>query len=451
MGRLKSEDSDGTAGVPRTIQSNTYDIQGRRTGMGVDVVGSTANDIAVTYAWDALGRISTLSDALVNASFTHDLAGRLTQVDRYSDFAWVASSVHSYDQADRLTGLVHSYATGYEVLNYGWSHDVAGRITGETVTRYAETIGNWTDSFAYAYDANGQLLSNDVTRASGSGGDESFAFDNNGNRNSSGYATDDELVALLGVVKPRHALAYRIILATGLRRDEVKQLGWDDIKLNAPMPFIQLRPETTKAKRADVLPVRADLVKLLSESRNDAEDTDRVCRSVPSMETHKRYLERAGIVYIDDRGRRADFHALRHSFGTMLAKSGVAPRVAMALMRHTDMRLTMNVYTDPRIFDLAGAVEKLPSLPSDSSDAQIALATGADGAAADAAGRSESVSSPPTQIGDRLAVIGANDQVEPNAQTLASGGDWQQKAPSGLDGAKERVKGVEPSTFTLAT
>ena len=29
-------------------------------------------------------------------------------------------------------------------------------------------------------------------------------------------------------------------------------------------------------------------------------------------------------------------------------------------MRHTDMRLTMGCYTDARIFNLAGAVERLP-------------------------------------------------------------------------------------------
>jgi integrase len=77
---------------------------------------------------------------------------------------------------------------------------------------------------------------------------------------------------------------------------------------------------------------------------------------VSTAATHRRYLDKAGVSYLDDRGRRPDFHALRHSYGTLLAKSGVAPRAAMALMRHTDMRLTMNVYTDPRIFDLAGAV-----------------------------------------------------------------------------------------------
>jgi hypothetical protein len=73
-------------------------------------------------------------------------------------------------------------------------------------------------------------------------------------------------------------------------------------------------------------------------------------------------MQVSAVLNRDDRGRRADFHSLRHSYGTLLAKSGVAPRMAMALMRHTDMRLTMNVYTDPRIFDLAGAVEKLPTL-----------------------------------------------------------------------------------------
>ena len=99
----------------------------------------------------------------------------------------------------------------------------------------------------------------------------------------------------------------------------------------------------------------------------------------------------AGSAYLDDHWRRADFHSLRHSYGSLLAKSGVAPRVGMALMRHSDLRLTMNVYTDPRIFDLAGAVEKLLSLPTDDTQAQTAKATGTDDATA-AVGRSESVS-----------------------------------------------------------
>ena len=262
--------------------------------------------------------------------------------------------------------------------------------------------------------------------------------------------SENELIALLAIVKPRHALAYRIILATGLRRDELRQLRWGDVKLNAPMPFIELRPETTKAKRADVLPVREDLAKLLTTSRGEAEDDERVCLSIPSMDTHKRYLEKAEIPYLDDRGRRA-VHALRHSYGTLLAKSGVAPRVAMALMRHTDMRLTMNVYTDPRIFDLAGAVAKLPAL-TEPNGAESVKGTGTAGdAAAAGAGRSKSVSSSVAQIGGCSAVIGKDERSASMPLTLVTGRDRQQKTPSGRDGENERVKGVEPSTFTLAT
>ena len=50
------------------------------------------------------------------------------------------------------------------------------------------------------------------------------------------------------------------------------------------------------------------------------------------------------------------------TLGSMLAESGVAPRTAMELMRHTDLRLTMGAYVDPRILDTSGAVEQLPDM-----------------------------------------------------------------------------------------
>ncbi len=65
----------------------------------------------------------------------------------------------------------------------------------------------------------------------------------------------------------------------------------------------------------------------------------------------------------DDRGRTIDVHALRHTFGTFMSKGGVAPRTAQAAMRHGKIDLTMNLYTDPRLLDVRGALEALPSLP----------------------------------------------------------------------------------------
>jgi len=46
-----------------------------------------------------------------------------------------------------------------------------------------------------------------------------------------------------------------------------------------------------------------------------------------------------------------------------LSKGNVAPRVAQAAMRHSTIDLTMNVYTDPQLLDVAGALDRLPDLP----------------------------------------------------------------------------------------
>lgn len=54
-----------------------------------------------------------------------------------------------------------------------------------------------------------------------------------------------------------------------------------------------------------------------------------------------------------------DFHSLRRSFVLMLARSGVNPKVAQELARHSDARLTPVIYA---LHDLAGAVADLPAL-----------------------------------------------------------------------------------------
>ncbi|KKL10334.1 hypothetical protein LCGC14_2556870, partial [marine sediment metagenome] len=92
-------------------------------------------------------------------------------------------------------------------------------------------------------------------------------------------------------------------------------------------------------------------------------------------------LEAAEIPYRNGSGRVCDFHALRHTFGTLLSKAGVAPRTAQAAMRHSSIDLTMNVYTDPKLLDVAGAMEALPALPlgdGRQTAANVLSATGTD-------------------------------------------------------------------------
>jgi integrase len=61
----------------------------------------------------------------------------------------------------------------------------------------------------------------------------------------------------------------------------------------------------------------------------------------------------------DKRGRTVGLHALRHTFGTHLSKNGVPPRTAKVALRHSSLDLTMNVYTDPTVLDVAGAAALL--------------------------------------------------------------------------------------------
>ena len=62
------------------------------------------------------------------------------------------------------------------------------------------------------------------------------------------------------------------------------------------------------------------------------------------------------------KGERWAFMLYEHRSGC-LSVGGVAPRTAQAAMRHSKIDLTMNVYTDPRLLDVAGAMDALPDLP----------------------------------------------------------------------------------------
>ncbi len=94
---------------------------------------------------------------------------------------------------------------------------------------------------------------------------------------------------------------------------------------------------------------------------------------LPSQMLRQASLTAADIDYEDAHGRVADFHALRHTFISNLARAGVHPRNAQALARlrqgyagqarHSTIDLTMNVYTHVAIADLATDIRKLPAVP----------------------------------------------------------------------------------------
>ena len=84
-------------------------------------------------------------------------------------------------------------------------------------------------------------------------------------------------------------------------------------------------------------------------------------------------LEAAGIPDKDEQGRIRDFHALRGTFATQLARSGVPLQAAQKMMRHSDPKLTSNFYTHLQVEEKAEELAKLPEIvifPVPNNDAQ---------------------------------------------------------------------------------
>ena len=68
------------------------------------------------------------------------------------------------------------------------------------------------------------------------------------------------------------------------------------------------------------------------------------------------------LKYEDSQGWFADFHSLRHMFITNLARAKVDPKTVQTLARHSDIRLTMDVYTHLDQQEKSAAINCLPGL-----------------------------------------------------------------------------------------
>ena len=180
-------------------------------------------------------------------------------------------------------------------------------------------------------------------------------------------------------------LMYKTMILTGLRKGELASLAIGQVYLDAQPPFAELLAKDEKAGRGAKIPLRADLVDdlrdyLATRLKKEQEKALRAGRAVPIrlaagsrlfnvprdfIKIFDRDLAAAGIAKRDERDRVVDIHALRHTFGTHLSKAGVAPRVAMAAMRHSSLDLTMSIYVDPVLLDVGAAVDALPTFSAD--------------------------------------------------------------------------------------
>ncbi len=281
-------------------------------------------------------------------------------------------------------------------------------------------------------------------------------------------------------------LIFKTLVLTGLRKGELASVTVGQLDLDTDFPLVTLNSADEKNREGNSLPLRRDLAdelrKWLATLQNERQgasdaDGDRIALTfqrnagdalpldTPLFTVPKalvRILDRdlvaAGIPKRDERGRTIDVHALRHSFGTLLSKGGVTPRTAQAAMRHSDISLTMTTYTDPKLLDVQGALDALPSLPLTDSPIpkrESARATGTDHAR--------------SLLGQGLGKIGTSEAIpshslthSPTPTAVAGSTHWLAENPAkpnekalfaGFANKAFRVerKGVEPSTSASQT
>jgi integrase len=179
--------------------------------------------------------------------------------------------------------------------------------------------------------------------------------------------SDAQAVQLLQVAG-KNQLAYMLPLYAGLRRNEAKTLHWSDLVLGESGGLLRLHAAVNKNRKEQSLPLHQELAKALQQQKpaNFKANDLVLLNGVPKMKEFRQDLKKAGIPFLDERGHRMDYHALRTTFITRLSTMKVHPRLAMELARHSDMRLTMKTYTDAGQLPLREVMDTLPSFGGDS-------------------------------------------------------------------------------------
>jgi integrase/recombinase XerC len=259
--------------------------------------------------------------------------------------------------------------------------------------------------------------------------------------------TNDELAKFLDTARTRSPgrwLAYFVAVNTGLRRSELRGLRWADVDLDGTEPTVTVRASVSKNRTQAELPLLPDVVDALRAAKpQEALPSARVFRVVPSIRRFHDDLNAAKVSNDGDDGRKLDFHALRATFATRLARAGVAPQIAKRLLRHSDVKVTMQHYTKLELADLSGAVAKIAPMAANPSDTQAQSATGTDGVL-----QCKLQSHRDSARNDASAcIVDFKTSESQNAESPARNDSMRGIASSYV----ERLTGIEPATFSLGS
>ncbi|WP_329366901.1 site-specific integrase [Streptomyces sp. NBC_01483] len=160
--------------------------------------------------------------------------------------------------------------------------------------------------------------------------------------------------------------AFVLAVALGLRRGEILGLQWRDVDLDRRTLTVrttlnrggkELYLDTTKNRRARVIPIPLMCVaplrwqRLRQAARRDAigadwHESDHVFTTRSGRPIEPRNLYRSFLRIAASAGLpQVRLHDTRHGCASLLFAAGVAPRTVMEILGHSQIAVTMNVYT----------------------------------------------------------------------------------------------------------
>lgn len=184
--------------------------------------------------------------------------------------------------------------------------------------------------------------------------------------------TPDEQVKLLEAARNRKTsrgisgddrrMLYLAAMSTGLRWSELRSLTPASFDFNGSPPTVTVQAAYSKHRREDVLPLHQDVAAELREYlklKHPSAPAFPMQKTRRGSEMLQKDLAAAGIPFENEHGQ-VDFHSLRHTFISTLARGGVHPKVAQTLARHSTIQLTMDCYSHTTIEGSAKALDALP-------------------------------------------------------------------------------------------
>ena len=174
-----------TAGILNGLTvSNRYDSLQRRTTNGVR--NGSAWLTQTRYTYSSAGRLDVASDGTNSATYAYLANSPLvSQINFKSNGSLRLTTTRSYDNLNRLTGIMSSNGVAGAVSSHGYQYNLANQRT-----RVSRQDGS---SWLYEYDALGQVIRGRRYWADGTpvaGQQYEFAFDDIGNRETAGHGGD---------------------------------------------------------------------------------------------------------------------------------------------------------------------------------------------------------------------------------------------------------------------